>query len=124
MARICDRFLFFSDTRVKYIAPLVFEQRIYVVAELKEFENRLRIGYQIFDADSGKRTTTGYTVQVAVTAETKELCFVSLQVLRDEKMVSFECVIRCQDQKVSHGRLNTYQPDQQEIKKIMSGEDE
>ncbi|WP_425452681.1 hypothetical protein [Edaphovirga cremea] len=39
-------------------------------------------------------------------------------------MASFECVIRCQDQKISHGRLNTYQPDQQEIKKIMSGEDE
>ena len=35
-------------------------------ARIEEFENRLRIGYEIFDVDSGKRTTTGYTIQVAV----------------------------------------------------------
>ncbi|MEI4422407.1 hypothetical protein V9073_10620, partial [Streptococcus agalactiae] len=62
------------DTRLKYIGPVTFEQKIIVQAEVQEFENRLRIGYQIFDADSGKRTTSGYTLQVAVQIESKEMC--------------------------------------------------
>jgi acyl-CoA thioester hydrolase len=74
------------DTRLKYIGPVTFEQKIIVQAEVQEFENRLRIGYQIFDADSGKRTTSGYTLQVAVQIESKEMCFVSPPVLF-EKMV-------------------------------------
>ncbi|VFS19807.1 Uncharacterised protein [Yokenella regensburgei] len=44
-------------------------------------KNRLRIGYQIFDAASGKRTTTGYTIQVAVEEQSREMCFVSPAVL-------------------------------------------
>ena len=50
------------DTRVKYRHALTFEQRIRVRARLEEFENRLRIGYEIFDAETGKRATTGYTI--------------------------------------------------------------
>ncbi len=69
------------DTRVKYRDALTFEQRIRVRAHLEEYENRLRIAYQIFDAESGKRTTTGYTIQVAVEEASKEMCFVSPAVL-------------------------------------------
>lgn len=69
------------DTRVKYRDVLTFEQRIRVRATVEEYENRLRIGYQIFDAVTGKRTTTGYTIQVAVEAQTKSLCYVSPDVL-------------------------------------------
>ena len=69
------------DTRVKYRSVLTFEQRIRVRAQLEEYENRLRIGYQIFDAVTGKRTTTGYTIQVAVDEVTQEMCFVSPPVL-------------------------------------------
>ncbi len=76
------------DTRLKYIAPVLFEQRIAVHAQLEEIENRLRIGYQIYDIETGKRTTTGYTLQVAVDATTKEMCFVSPQVLFDKTGVS------------------------------------
>ena len=43
------------DTRVKYRHPLTFEQRIRVRAHIEEVENRLRIAYQIFDAQTGKR---------------------------------------------------------------------
>lgn len=71
------------DTRVKYIAPVLFEQRIIVCAELEEYENRLRIGYRILDAESGITTTRGHTIQVAVDADSKEMCFVSPQVLLD-----------------------------------------
>lgn len=71
------------DTRVKYIAPVLFEQRIIVCAELEEYENRLRIGYRILDAESGITTTRGHTIQVAVDVDSKEMCFVSPQVLLD-----------------------------------------
>ncbi|MEB6337718.1 acyl-CoA thioesterase [Serratia rhizosphaerae] len=72
------------DTRVKYIAPLRFEQRVIVCATLQEYENRLRIGYQILDAESGQRTTSGYTIQVAVEASSQEMCFAAPQVLLDK----------------------------------------
>ena len=69
------------DTRVKSRHPLTFEQRIRVRARLEEFENRLRIGYEIFDAESGKRATTGYTIQVAVDEKSREMCFVCPDIL-------------------------------------------
>lgn len=69
------------DTRVKYRDTLTFEQRIRIRATLEEYENRLRIAYQIFDAVSGKRTTTGYTIQVAVEEKSREMCFVCPDIL-------------------------------------------
>lgn len=69
------------DTRVKYRDAVTFEQRIRVRAHVEEYENRLRIAYQIFDAQTGKRTTTGYTIQVAVEEATREMCFVSPTIL-------------------------------------------
>ncbi|KEY58552.1 thioesterase family protein [Serratia sp. DD3] len=69
------------DTRVKYRNILTFEQRIRVCARLTEYENRLRIDYQIFDAASGKCTTTGYTIQVAVEEKSGEMCFVCPAIL-------------------------------------------
>ena len=50
---------------------------------LKEWENRLKIEYQIFDATSNKRLTKGFTSQVAVNMETREMCFQSPQILID-----------------------------------------
>lgn len=69
------------DLRVKYRAAITYEQRIRVRATIEEYENRLRIGYQIFDAGSGQRTTTGYTIQVAVAEGSRELNFVSPPIL-------------------------------------------
>ena len=69
------------DTRVKYRAPLLFEQKITVSAKLEEYENRLRIGYVIADLNTGKRLSTGYTIQVAVEEKTNEMCFVSPEIL-------------------------------------------
>ena len=69
------------DTRVKYRDVLTFEQRFRVRARLEEYENRLRIGYEIVDAASGKRTTTGYTIQVAVEEKSREMSFVSPDIL-------------------------------------------
>ncbi len=72
------------DTRVKFVRPTVFEQRVRVVATLEEYENRLKIGYEITDIESGERVTKGYTIQVAVDNATNEICFVSPPILIDK----------------------------------------
>ena len=69
------------DTRVKFLRPTVFEQRIRVLATLEEYENRLKIGYVISDVESGERLTKGFTIQIAIDSATNELCFVSPPVL-------------------------------------------
>lgn len=69
------------DTRVKYIAPLTFGRRIQVTATLSEYENRLRIDYEIRDAATGKCTTRAHTIQIAVNKTTREMCFASPPIL-------------------------------------------
>ena len=72
------------DTRVKYIKPIPFNHEIRVVATLTEWENRLKVEYVIFDAQSGVRMTKGYTMQVAVGIDSGEMCFASPKVLTDK----------------------------------------
>ncbi|CDL86538.1 acyl-CoA thioesterase [Xenorhabdus cabanillasii] len=69
------------DARIKYRKPLQFGQQIRVRATIEEFENRLKVAYQVFDAASGSKTTTGYTIQVAVEEKTQEMSFVSPDIL-------------------------------------------
>ncbi|TCS35553.1 acyl-CoA thioester hydrolase [Paucimonas lemoignei] len=69
------------DMQLRYIGAATFGQIIKVSATLVEWENRLRINYLITDAQSGKRLTRATTTQVAVHAETGEMCFVSPPVL-------------------------------------------
>ena len=65
------------DMRVKFIQPVTFGMTINIDATLVEYENRMKIEYLISDQDSGKRLTKGYTIQVAVDAESGEMCLVS-----------------------------------------------
>lgn len=69
------------ESYVRYVQGIEFQQSIRVRAILKEWENRLKIEYQIFDAHSGKRLTKGFSSQVAVHIETREMCFQSPPVL-------------------------------------------
>lgn len=69
------------DTRMKYIAPVSFGQRIRVTATLVEYENRLRIDYEIFDTATGARTTRAQTTQIAVNKATGAMCFASPAIL-------------------------------------------
>lgn len=71
------------ESYVRYVQGIEFAQKIKVRAILKEWENRLKIEYQIFDATSNKRLTKGFTSQVAVNMETREMCFQSPQILID-----------------------------------------
>lgn len=65
------------DCRLRYAAPAHYGQRLIARATLREWENRLRIGYHIRDAQTAAKLTTGTTIQVAVDMTTGELQFVS-----------------------------------------------
>ena len=69
------------DVRIRYAHPLRFQQKVRVKAQLEEWENRLKIKYQIEDVASGKRLTKGYTVQVAVEMSSGEMQFASPKIL-------------------------------------------
>ena len=69
-----------------YAWPIVdcklrYGQRLIVRATLREWESRLRIDYRIRDAASGRKVTTGSTIQVAVEMASGELQFVSPRAL-------------------------------------------
>lgn len=76
------------DLRSKYVRPARFQQKLLVSARIVEWENRLKIEYRISDALSGETLTKAYTIQVAVAADTGEMCFVSPPVLLDRLGVS------------------------------------
>ncbi|MDR1162556.1 MAG: acyl-CoA thioesterase [Candidatus Accumulibacter sp.] len=69
------------ETRVKYVRPATYGQKLRVEARLIEYENRLKIAYLICDASTGEKMTQAYTVQVAVDARRRELQFVSPEVV-------------------------------------------
>lgn len=72
------------DMRIRYPQPIQFRQKIVVRASLVEYEYRLKINYEIFDAASMKRLTKAYTVQVAVDMSNGEMCFESPAILLEK----------------------------------------
>lgn len=71
------------EARVRFVQPLLYAQRIEVQAGLVEWENRMKIEYLVSGVDTGKRLTTGYTIQCAIDARTRELQLVSPPSLLD-----------------------------------------
>ena len=69
------------DIRLQYVGSASFGQKIKCVATLVEYENRLKIKYQISCLESGKRLTKGYSVQVAVGIESQEMLLVSPDII-------------------------------------------
>ncbi|MCH9698421.1 MAG: acyl-CoA thioesterase [Gammaproteobacteria bacterium] len=72
------------DLQVRYIASLKFEQTMRVIAELVEYEFRLKIKYSIIDSNTGQRIAKGETTQVAVDSDSGEMCFASPQIMLDK----------------------------------------
>ncbi len=72
------------DLHIKYIRPAVYRQKLKVSATLVEWENRIKVKYEIRDAETGDRLTKGHSVQVAVDGASQELCFVSPDVLLEK----------------------------------------
>lgn len=72
------------ECHLKYVRPARYGQRVRVTASLTEYENRLRIAYEIHDIETQTRLTKGYTLQVAVDARNGEMQFVSPPVVREK----------------------------------------
>ena len=64
------------EISAKYISSLRFMDRAKVKAVLVEYENRLRVKYEIRNAETGVLTTRGVSTQMAVDIDSGESCFV------------------------------------------------
>lgn len=69
------------DCRLKYVRPALYSHCLRIHATLLEYENRIKIGYEIRDTATGECLTRGSTIQVAINAITRELLFVSPPIL-------------------------------------------
>jgi len=78
------------ETSAKFLSSLRFRDRARVKATLEEYENRLRIKYEIHHIQTGVLTTKGVSTQMAIDMRTNESCFVCPQVLIDK----VEAIIR------------------------------
>lgn len=76
------------DLRIRYVKPAVFGQIITVIADIVEWENRLKIDYLITDKNTGSRLTKGHSIQVAVDMRTNAMCFESPGILLEKLGVS------------------------------------
>ncbi|MDE0838616.1 MAG: thioesterase family protein [Kiritimatiellae bacterium] len=71
------------DCQCRYSSPILYDMKIRVLAELVEYENRLKIRYTIRDAADGRKLCAGSTTQAAVDMRTEELCFVTPDTFQD-----------------------------------------
>ncbi|KTT28201.1 acyl-CoA thioesterase [Pseudomonas rhizoryzae] len=79
------------DLQIRYIRPLLFQQRVRVRADLVEWENRLKLNYLITDAATGERLTRASTVQVAVDMASREMQLASPKVFIDAVERALAC---------------------------------
>jgi acyl-CoA thioester hydrolase len=69
------------EISAKYTGSLRFKDRARIKAVLLEYENRLKIQYEIRNAATGQITTKGVSTQMAFDVKAGESCFVCPQVL-------------------------------------------
>lgn len=72
------------DMRIKYVKPARFGDQIKVHSQITEYENRLRIDYVIYNAQTHQRLTKAYTIQVALEMHTQEMCLASPPILLEK----------------------------------------
>lgn len=69
------------DMRIKFIRPLLFEQKIVVHAKLVEWECRIKIAYEVRDLETNEKLSKGHTTQMAIDIENDETLFESPAIL-------------------------------------------
>jgi len=72
------------EISAKYLNSLKYKDKAIIKAILMEYENRLRIKYEIRNAQTGVITTMGLSTQMAIDVKKMESCFVSPQILLDK----------------------------------------
>jgi acyl-CoA thioester hydrolase len=68
----------------KYISPLTFRDRVRAKAILVEYENCLKIKYELYNAETGRLCTKGESTQMAVETASGESRFVCPAILLDK----------------------------------------
>jgi len=72
------------EIQAKYLASLRYKDKAIVKAILMEYENRLKIRYEIRNAQTGEITTKGVSSQMAIDVKKGESCFVCPKILYDK----------------------------------------
>ncbi len=72
------------DMGIKYIQPIRLLQAIAIEASVVEWENRLKIAFEIRDKATGKRLTRAYSVQVAIDMASQEMQWETPPILREK----------------------------------------
>ena len=80
------------EVSAKYLDSLRFKDRAIVKAILVEYENRLKIRYEIRNKKTGQLATKGVSCQMAFDIKSAESCFVCPQILIDkvEKLIKMK----------------------------------
>ena len=72
------------DMHIRYYHPLRLGRWIDIIASIVEWEYRLKIEYVLRDTESGKRTSKGHTVQVAVDVQTEQMLWQTPSILKEK----------------------------------------
>jgi acyl-CoA thioester hydrolase len=72
-----------TEVSLKFIRPLRFGDKVRARAYLEEYENRLRIKYELFNAATGELTTKGVSTQMAFDMAKNDSCFICPAVFTD-----------------------------------------
>jgi acyl-CoA thioester hydrolase len=68
----------------KYVNSLRFRDRVRATAQLTEYENCIKIKYELYNAETGQLCTKGDSTQMAVNMETGESSMVCPPVFTDK----------------------------------------
>jgi acyl-CoA thioester hydrolase len=79
-----------TNINLKYIGSFKFGERVRAKAILEEYENCLKIKYELRNAETGEIRTKGGSTQMAMKMDTGESCFVSPQVFIDRVEAIFK----------------------------------
>ena len=71
------------DMHIRYYRPLRLGCWVEMTASITEWENRLRIEYLGIDEKSGKKTTKGHTVQVALDIKSEAMLWQTPPILKE-----------------------------------------
>jgi acyl-CoA thioester hydrolase len=72
-----------TSLNLKYISPLRFGDLVRARATLEEYENCLKIKYELTNAETGVVSTRGGSTQMAFDVAANESCFVCPQIFID-----------------------------------------
>lgn len=72
------------EIKVRYVKSATLGQKIICKAKIVEYENRLKIAYEIVNGKSGERLTKGHSVQVAIDMKNNEMQLVSPRIIYEK----------------------------------------